>query len=52
MDTDTDMDTDMDRTVFLAACQRKNCDCCWISSSFLAVCQLLNLYNYRQLVCR
>jgi hypothetical protein len=41
---DTDMDMDMDMTVFFATCQRKNSDCCWISSSFLAVCQLLNLF--------
>jgi hypothetical protein len=34
MNTDMNTDMDMDRTVFLAVCQRKNSDCCWISSSF------------------
>jgi hypothetical protein len=32
MDMDMDMDIGMDRTVFLAACQRKNSDCWWILS--------------------
>ncbi len=33
--------------VYTQNCQRKNSDCCWISSSLLVVCQLLNLYFYR-----